>query len=290
MQVWMGCSLMQLFPTTKIGRRRFCAMLGAAAASGGYAWGIEPRRLEVTRRTMVTPRLPGSLDGLRVAVLTDIHYNPEWQEQSMRNAIEAANAEKPDLIFLPGDFVDVDPSVLEPLAPMLGGLRAKHGVFASIGNHDGWALAPSRVGQLLEKHGVGFLCNQSSRLNIGGQRLDVVGTDSIWSGFLDPARAFSGTRPETTLALVHEPDPFEALGERSILQVSGHTHGGQCRVPFLGYAPVGVRYGRKFIYGEFQQSSGGRLFVSRGLGTTGTRVRFACIPEVAILELRAEPN
>lgn len=265
-------------------------MLGAAAATGGYAWGIEPRRLEVTRQTLFTPRLPGSLEGLRVAVLTDIHYHPEWQEQAMRNAIAAANAENPDLIFLPGDFVADDPAVLEALAPLLGELRAKHGVFASIGNHDGWQLGPSRVRQLLEKQGIGFLCNQSTRLNIAGQRLDVVGTDSIWSGFLDPARAFAGTRPETTLALTHEPDPFEALGERSILQVSGHTHGGQCRVPFIGYAPVGVRYGRKYIYGEFQQAGGGCLFVSRGLGTIGMRVRFACVPEVAILELSAQPK
>jgi predicted MPP superfamily phosphohydrolase len=278
---------MQLFPTTKIGRRRFCAILATAAATGGYAWGIEPRRLELTRQTLVCPRLPGALDGLRVAVLSDIHYDPDWQEQAVRNAIAAANAENPDLILLPGDFVAEDPRVLETLAPLLGQLRAKHGVFASIGNHDGWRLGPSGVRQLLEKQGIGFLCNQSTRLNLAGQRLDVVGTDSIWSGFLDPARAFAGTRPETTLALVHEPDPFEALGARSILQVSGHTHGGQCRVPFVGYAPVGVRYGRKFIYGDFQQTDGGRLFVSRGLGTIGMRVRFACIPEVAILELRA---
>jgi hypothetical protein len=125
-------------------------------------------------------------------------------------------------------------------------------------------------------------------LNIGGQRLDLAGSDSVWSGHLDPARTFAGTRPETTLALVHEPDPFETLGEHSFLQVSGHTHGGQCRVPFIGYAPVGVRYGRKFIYGQFTQPGGGRLFVSRGLGTIGMRVRFACVPEVAILDLRAE--
>jgi len=270
-----------------ITRRAFGTMLLGGLASGGYAWGVEPKRLEITRRTLRTPRLSGSLDRLRVVVLTDIHYDPSWQEQAMLNAIDAANAENPDIIVLPGDFIDDDPSVLDDLAPLLGRLRAKHGVFASMGNHDGWHASEGRLRRLLEKQGIAFLCNQSTRLNLGGERLDLVGTDSIWSGHLDADRAFAGTRPEHTIALVHEPDPFEELGARSILQVSGHTHGGQCRVPLIGYAPVGVRYGRKFIYGDFSQADGGRLFVSRGLGTVGLRVRFACVPEIAVLDLEA---
>jgi predicted MPP superfamily phosphohydrolase len=268
-------------------RRAFGGMLLGAIGAGSYAWGIEPRRLEVTRRSLQTPRLPGALDGLRIALLTDLHFNPEWQESSLLEAIDASNAENPDLVMLPGDFITNDPGTLDALAPLLGKLRANHGVFASIGNHDGWHAGPERVRRVLETQGISFLCNQSTRLHLRGQRLDIVGTDSVWSGHLDASRAFSGTHPHTTLALVHEPDPFSELGKHSILQVSGHTHGGQCRVPLIGYAPVTVRYGRKFIYGAFEQADGGRLFVSRGLGSVGLRVRFACVPEVAILTLRA---
>ena len=87
---------------------------------------------------------------------------------------------------------------------------------------------------------------------------------------------------------MHEPDVFDQLIKTNhvSLQLSGHTHGGQCRVPLLGYAPVKVKYGRKYIYGAYEKGDS-RLFVSRGLGTVGTPVRFACIPEVAILTLKA---
>jgi uncharacterized protein len=260
--------------------------LGAVSA-GAYAWQVEPRRCEITRRTVVLPRLDAGLDGLRVIVMSDLHYQPAWQEQPLLRAIEAANAENADLIALPGDFINSDPAVLGPLGPLLGNLRARHGIFASMGNHDGWHSTRNQVRQALEPHGVTILVNQSTRLNLRGQRLDIAATDSIWGGFPDPGKTFSGTRPASTLALVHEPDPFASLSEQSFLQVSGHTHGGQCRVPLAGYAPVKVRYGEKFIYGEYGSSDGGRLFVSRGMGTIGLRVRFACVPEIAVLTLRS---
>lgn len=272
---------------SKITRRAFGGLLLGALGSAVYAGGVEPKRLEVTRKTLRTPRLPGGLDGLKVVVLTDIHYDPEWQKEPLTNAVEAANAEKADLIMLPGDFITRDPEVIYSLAPLLGKLKAKHGVFASPGNHDRWHDGSSTIRKALEKQGIPYLINESTRLNVGGQGLHIVGTDSVWAGNLDADRAFGGTRSDSTIALVHEPDPFEVLGARSLLQVSGHTHGGQCRVPLIGYAPVGVSYGRKYVYGEFQQEDGGRLFVSRGLGTVGFRVRFACVPEVAVLTLRA---
>ena len=120
-------------------------MAVAAAANGAYAWGIEPKRLEITRRTLELPRLPGALDGLRIAVLSDIHYEPDWQEPLLREAIHAVNAENVDLVALPGDFVTNDPKVLQPLAPILGTLRAKHGVYASMGNHDVWHSGRERL-------------------------------------------------------------------------------------------------------------------------------------------------
>jgi hypothetical protein len=72
-----------------------------------------------------------------------------------------------------------------------------------------------------------------------------------------------------------------------MLQLSGHTHGGQCRVPLIGYAPVSVKYGRNYNYGEYTRGES-KLFVTRGVGTTGPRIRFACPPELAVLTLRAE--
>jgi len=132
-----------------------------------------------------------------------------------------------------------------------------------------------------------FLINQGTSINVRGEKLYIIGTDSIWSGKVDATACWKGHSGETVLALVHEPDVFDHLipTHRVDLQLSGHTHGGQCRVPMIGYAPVKVRYGRKYIYGEYAQGDS-RIFVSRGLGTVGHRVRFSCAPEVAILTLR----
>jgi uncharacterized protein len=129
-------------------------------------------------------------------------------------------------------------------------------------------------------------------LSIRGESLAVAGTDFIWQGSPDPERTLRGIPPETpVVALVHEPDYFDTLrAQRDILvQLSGHTHGGQCRIPFVGYTPKTVNHGRNYIYGGFSRG-GSNLFVTRGVGTSGPRVRFACPPELVILTLRTMPD
>jgi predicted MPP superfamily phosphohydrolase len=139
-----------------------------------------------------------------------------------------------------------------------------------------------------ERAGISLLINRNSVIRIKGEKFAIAATDHVWQGKPDPLLTLRGIPPEVpVLALVHEPDFFDRMATfRNLLQISGHTHGGQCRVPFLGYAPAKVRYGRKYIQGSFSRNES-RLFVTRGLGTTGMRVRFACPPEVALLTLRS---
>jgi uncharacterized protein len=264
-------------------------MLAGAIGSGVNAFCIEPSRLAVTRREIRCPRLPAALDGLRVGLLADIHFKPGQDAELLDAAVTALNAEKPDLIALPGDFVDNDQSVLDPMLETLRRLHAPHGVFASMGNHDGWTMEAARMRSRFEKSGISFLVNHHTRIAVRNESLAIAATDYVWRGKPDPAKTLRGIPSQTpVIALVHEPDYFDdMLRHRSIdLQLSGHTHGGQCRVPFVGYAPAKVAYGEKYIYGEFARGDS-RLFVTRGLGTSGLRVRFACLPEVAILTLRS---
>jgi predicted MPP superfamily phosphohydrolase len=168
-------------------------------------------------------------------------------------------------------------------------MTATHGIFAVMGNHDGWSGNPAIIRRQFEKAGISFLINRHSVISIRNESLAIAGTDFIWKGKPDAARTLAGISPAApVLALVHEPDYFDTMtGQREImLQVSGHTHGGQCRVPLLGYAPRKVRYGRNYLYGQYARGDS-NLFVTRGVGTTGPRVRFACPPELAILTLRA---
>lgn len=274
-------------------RRSFLQLTGFASVTAtlGYGFKIEPELLSVTRREIVFPLLPPELDGLRLAVFGDVHFRPDTDSNLVARLVEAANAESPDLIAIVGDYVQHDGSVIPPLLDLLQNLQARHGIYAVMGNHDGWNAQGTHVSQLFQKRGIDFLINQHSVVRIGQSRLAIAGTDTVWDGRPDPAAAFLGIHKDTpTLALVHEPDYFDTVVSTrdNILQLSGHTHGGQCRVPLLGYAPRTVSWGRKYLYGTFSRSNS-RLFVTRGVGTTGIRVRFACQPELAMLTLRTPP-
>jgi uncharacterized protein len=270
-------------------RKSMALMFAGAAGSLTNALCIEPSWLSVTRTSMDCPMLPPSLDGLRIGVLCDLHFKPDHDEPLLEEAVATLLAEKPDIITLPGDFIDHTPRVIAPMLRILSKLSAPLGVFASPGNHDGWNMDCMVLGRAFEKCGISFLINQNTRVEFHGESIAIAATDHVWLGKPDPVRTLRGIERQTpVIALVHEPDFFDTMTEiRPIaLQVSGHTHGGQCRIPLLGYAPARVAYGRNYLEGAYERGSS-RLFVSRGLGTTGLRVRFVCPPEIAVLTLRA---
>jgi len=277
-------------PRFKISRRKALALLlGGTGASMIDAFGIEPAWLDITRLEIICPGLPGGLDGLRVGVLSDIHYKPDRDEALLEAAVTRLLEEKPELIMLPGDFVDHSTDVITPMMRILSRLHAPLGVFACMGNHDGWNGARAILQRSMERSGFTFLVNQHTRLQVRGENLAIAATDHVWLGRPDPSRTLHGIPKHVPIiGMVHEPDFFDRMiaARPMALQISGHTHGGQCQVPLLGYAPARVAYGEKYIEGVYAQGDS-RLFVSRGLGTTGLRVRFSCRPEVAILTLRA---
>lgn len=282
--------------TDHINRRNAIrGLIGAAGAAGGaFGWGflVEPNFVSVNHFETVLPFLPKSLDGLKVGHLTDFHYRPDKDSSLIAKAVAKTNELDLDLIVLTGDFVDSDISSFAPLVDHIGKLKAKHGIYAVLGNHDGWAapgVAPRVIREGLEKHDISLLMNQNSTIEINNTALAIAGTNYVWLGAPNPKRTLRGIDPSTpTLALVHEPDYFDTLRKyrANIMQFSGHTHGGQCRIPFTGYAPVKVTHGRNYNYGNYSKGNS-RLFVSRGIGTTGPRVRFACSPEIAVVTLRS---
>lgn len=272
----------------RISRRSILGALAVGVPSGVWASAIEPNLLSITRKDIKLPRWPAALDGFKVAHLTDLHYRPESDAKLIAKIKAALKQETPDLILLTGDFVIEDSSVLPTLFHELRDLEATHGIIASPGNHDRWHCYSSQLRKEIEAVGFSYLENAGTSISIKGESIFVNGLDSIWGGHPSTERAWKGHKNSPVISLVHEPDPFDELREarRIDLQLSGHTHGGQCRVPLIGYAPVKVKYGRKYIYGHFQNKDS-HLWVGRGIGTVGTRVRFACTPEVAILSLRS---
>jgi len=262
--------------------------LGAAASVVDAHW-IEPNLLFVTRKNVACAKLPPGLDGLRIGLLSDFHYRPGRDGELLDKAVARMRAEKPDIIALTGDYMSQDPRVVAPMLERLQGLHATHGIFAILGNHDGWSGSRDTLRRQFEKAGISFLINRNSQLSIRGEKFAVAGTDFVWLGKPDPVATLKGIAPDTpVLALVHEPDYFDTMAaQRDItLQVSGHTHGGQCRVPIIGYAPRSVPHGKKYVEGHHVRGNS-NLFVTTGVGTTGPRVRFSCPPELAMLTLKA---
>jgi uncharacterized protein len=262
----------------------------AAVTLGTWSVAIEPARVVVRRTTIAVPGWPPARAGFSVVALSDIHAGaPHMGLEQVRRIVALANAQRPDLIVLLGDYVIqgvvggrfVPPEVT---AAVLGGLRARDGVVSVLGNHDGWLDAP-RVHRALERAGLRPLVNESLRIEDRGHPLWIAGLADLWTGEPDVSRALASVPPdEPVIVLMHNPDLFPAMPARVNLTLAGHTHGGQVALPLIGRPIVPSRYGQRYAIGVVREQ-GRVLFVSPGLGTSIIPVRLGVPPEISVLTL-----
>lgn len=237
--------------------------------------------IQCTRHQVSVPYLPPALKGLRVVQLSDLHRSRFTQDHRLKKAVEWANTECPDLILLTGDFVTQDPADIVPCGHILAPLRASLGCYAVLGNHDFTAGAPA-VERMLNHHGIEVLTNRGIRLKNG---LCVIGMDDDRYGHPDPHRAFRDIgEDEPSLVMSHNPAGAEQVAHRDCVVFSGHTHGGQIRLPFLTEREV-RRIGAKHYRAGWFTVGRARLYVNRGLGQVGVPLRFLCRPEVSVFTL-----
>ncbi len=269
--------------------------LAAAAAAASWALWIEPRRLVVRHARLDLPAWPARLDGLRVAVLCDLHTGvPHVGVGRVAHVVEAINAEAPDLVCLLGDYVDGRALLakrleLAPVADALGGLRARLGVVAVLGNHD-WLNAGPRMAGALEAAGIPVLENDARRIAAPGGPLWVAGLSDYRMRAPSFAVALRDVPPgDPVLALSHDPDVFPRAPARVALTLSGHLHGGQVRLPGVGTRHIPSHYGKRYLAGHIVEA-GRHLYVSSGVGTSGLPVRFRRPPEIALLALHRGPD
>lgn len=248
----------------------------------------QARRLVVDRVTVPIQGLHPALDGFTIVQLSDIHLRPFTQLDHVQRAVRLTNALHPDLVVLTGDYVWHDASDIEDLAPALGRLNARQGVFAILGNHDVWTN-PDLITRWLERQGIPVLHNRGVVLQAGRGRLHLAGVDDGWSGRPNLAAALSRASADApTVLLAHEPDLIDAYSRdaRIALQLSGHTHGGQ--VKLRNNRPLVAPYlGRKYIAGLYRVGRSW-LYTSRGIGVTGVPLRLNCPPEITYITLTAE--
>lgn len=266
--------------TRRIALRGLTA-LGVGAATGAFAHGslYERHRLGLTRADVPVSGLPERLAGLRIGFLTDIHLSAQVPAALIERAVSLVVHERPDLIVLGGDFItDFDHRYAGPCAELLAPLRAPHGVYAVLGNHDDDREVP----RALQAKSIEVLKDARTRVVIGSDALELVGVGFWTRRVVALARLLEGAR-DTTILLSHDPRRFfEAAALDVGLVLSGHTHGGQVVLPVVG-ALVRPRFP---VLQGIARRHNTVIFVSRGVGTVYLPVRINCPPEVAVLTLR----
>ena len=294
-----------------LSRRTLLKWLGRLSAggllTGTYAFAIEPGfRLNTTVYAFTPPRWTPGLK-LRIVMLADPHcIEPHMPLSRWQRIVDAANALKPDLHLLMGDYVASHPFrtgivSFEDVTAVAKTLLAPLGTFAIMGNHDWWEdWTASRKGigiphaqKVFQDAGIPVLDNCAVQLSQNGHKFWLSGTNSMIairkgrgryeSRALLPETLAQVTDDSPIIHLAHEPDLFVDIPERVSLTLSGHTHGGQVRL--FGYSPVTPSsYGNRFAYGHIIEE-GRHLVVSGGLGCSIAPVRFGMPPEIVVLEL-----
>lgn len=264
-------------------RRGFFQLCAGVAAAGFADALVEPFALDAVTHEVPLANLPKALDGLKVVQLTDPHRGELTPDSVIRAAVRQAVAWQPDLVVLTGDYVRWDAADTLPFAQLLEPLRPRLGMIAILGNHD--YEDPNRVARTLtEVAGVSMLRNDSLEAAPG---LWVSGIEDTWKGAADPATALQKV-PEgaALLFLTHNPVGVCCVQDRPCVALSGHTHGGQFRVPGIAphYPPGMEGFSQIEGWGTYDKA---RLYISRGIGCTAYPIRLNCPPEVTLFTLRA---
>jgi hypothetical protein len=290
---------LSLLPTSRRNFIRLAAAAGAGALAADCTL-IEPNRPRVVRREIALRRWPARLDGFTIVLLSDFHYDPYFSRHPLHTAVGMVHDLAADLIVLAGDFVsvplfDTDENdykaalAAEPCARLLQQMSAAHGLWAVLGNHDVFT-DPDVVSEALRNQGIQVLDNQSIPVEANGARFWLSGVNDVAAGAADlDATLQPVPSDEATILLAHEPDYADYVAHHPVdLQLSGHSHGGQVRLPLLGplYLP---ELARKYVWGLYT-IGGLTLYTNPGLGTVGLPVRLNCPPEITLLSLRRAAN
>jgi len=287
------------------GRRQFlerttAAVVAAPFIAGAYGLFYGRLNLQTPTQRIRLPQLPKAFAGFRIAQLSDIHIGPFMTEAEIRKYVGIANALKPDLVALTGDFVTWDPSTQRAVVEALAGLKAPFGVFGCLGNHEAWSGTEDSITLLFAQAGIRILRQARVAISNGGESLNLMGVDyatrrrmpapgneRFVRSYLEGVESL--VAPHTVNILMsHNPDTFDRAAELGIdLSLAGHTHGGQVALEFVSPEIAPSRLVTPYVAGWFEKP-GGQLYVNRGIGTIGVPMRIGAPPEITVYELIGE--
>jgi uncharacterized protein len=251
-----------------------------------YVHRVEPSWIEVRSLSMPLPRLAPEFSGYRIVQLSDIHADRWMTTDRLAKIVRRVNQLKPDLVVLTGDFVTRSAEEFSPNLAAFSQLRSVDRTLAVMGNHDAWTN-PLMIQNVLETAGVQVLNNQVATLQRKSARLSIAGVDDIWAkrDRLDQVLAALPSEGAAIL-LAHEPDFAEqsAATGRFDLELSGHSHGGQVKLPFIKRILPPLAY--KYPIGQYKVGNMIQ-YTNRGLGMSGLPLRFNCRPEITVFTLKS---
>lgn len=251
---------------------------------------IEPNLVQFNTKRLNVPCWNNDLNGFKVALVSDIHLGTRFVDINKLNKIvDNINKNNPDIVVICGDLdalaiVDKNYSITE-VANSLKNIKSKYGIFAIMGNHD--YLMSDIIGAVYQKSDIKLLKDDDSFINVNGKKIRIVGLEDLWFRNSSP-RVVIGENNEKlpTIVLAHNPDYFPRVSQNTTITLSGHTHGGEICLPFIGSLTVPSEYGNRYRSGHIVENNK-HLFVSRGVATLSFG-RFMSPPEVNILELYSQ--
>ena len=260
--------------------------LTIASASRVFYPRIDPQWVEVNHISLTLPRLSPKFHGYRLVQIGDFHLGTWLKLKDLSHAVELVNAQNPDLIAITGDFITLNsPKYYSHLISALGTLRATDGVVAVLGNHDHWSN-PGEISRTLKQIGIKILSNDVYTLTRREEYLHICGIDDFLVG-RDHLDKVLSKLPEdgAAILLVHEPDfaDISAATGRFDLQLSGHSHGGQIVLPWIGI-PFLPSYASRYVSGLYRVKEMYQ-YTNRGLGTSELQIRVNCPPEISVFTL-----
>lgn len=248
---------------------------------------IEPKLLIVKEQRITTNKLTLE-EPLRVVQFSDVHLGKAYSLVDFERTVSKMNELKPDLIIFTGDLIDDNKTFteVEGAIELLNKLEATYGKYAVYGNHDHGGNGTRRYAKIMKESGFNLLINSHERITLkNGEKINLTGVDDIVLGHPNFEKAFKGIEEtQYQLFITHAPDVVEYVKNEPIdLQLSGHSHGGQVRLPVIG-APFTVPYGKQYIKGlyEVPEHNGMLLYVNSGIGTSQLPYRFLNPPEITL--------
>ncbi len=270
-------------------RRSLCVAYGVGVLVSAWAIWIERRFVRIRRLDVAITDLPAEFDGFTIAQLSDLHVGSFDPKKRALEWVALSNSLNPDLAVVTGDLVTSGTGFYTDVADAIAALRAKEGVFVSMGNHD--QAHNDELSRLLEARGPTVLRNAAHILQRGNAQLILAGLDGRIASPADAARVVRSCSTGAPLILLsHYPWPFQAVAAAGAdLVLTGHTHGGQLALPFLSQRFNLARLTRQLSRGLYY-SGKTAMYVNAGLGTTGPPMRLAVPPEIALVTLRRQPR